>query len=82
MSRSTWLQNLSVKSWLVAVVAAVALVAGCAPNTQTRGSESKEALVEAYLTALQAGESSAMLSLVSTRVEAQAEAADATALAF
>ena len=65
------------KSWLVAAVVALALVAGCAPSTQTRGSESKEALVEAYLTALQAGDSTAMLSLVSPRVEARTEVADA-----
>jgi len=66
-----------VKSWLAAAVVAVALVAGCAPSTQTRGSESKEALVEAYLTALQAGDSNAMLSLVKPGVEAQLEVADA-----
>jgi hypothetical protein len=66
-----------VRSWLVAALVAVALVAGCAPGAETRGSESKEALVEAYLTALQAGDSSAMLSLVSPRVEAQVEVADA-----
>ncbi len=66
-----------VKSWLVAAVVAVALIAGCAPGAETRGSESKEALVEAYLTALQAGDSNAMLSLVNPRVEAQAEVADA-----
>ena len=65
------------KSWLVAAVVAVALIAGCAPSAQTRGSESKEALVEAYLTALQAGESSAMLSLVKPGVEARVEVADA-----
>jgi hypothetical protein len=61
----------------VAAVVAIALVAGCAPGAETRGSESKEALVEAYLTALQAGDSNAMLSLVSPRVEARAEVADA-----
>jgi hypothetical protein len=77
VSRSTGLQNLSVKSWLVAAVVAVALVAGCAPSAETRGRESKEALVEAYLTALQASDSNAMLSLVSPRVEARAEVADA-----
>ncbi len=65
------------KSWLVGAVVAFGLVAGCAPSAQTRGSESKEVLVEAYLTALQAGDSSAMLSLVSLRVEARAEVADA-----
>lgn len=65
------------KSWLVAAVVALALVAGCAPSAQTRGSESKEALVEAYLTALQAGDSNAMLSLVKPGVEAQVEVADA-----
>ena len=65
------------KSRLAAAVLAVALVAGCAPSAQTRGSESKEALVEAYLTALQAGDSNTMLSLVSPRVEARAEVADA-----
>ena len=65
------------RSWLAAAVIAVALVAGCAPSTQTRGSESKEALVEAYLTALQAGDSNAMLSLVKPGVEARVEAADA-----
>ena len=65
------------KSWLAAAVVAVALVAGCAPSSQTRGSESKEALVEAYLTALQAGDSNAMLSLVKPGVEAQVEVADA-----
>jgi hypothetical protein len=77
VSRSTGLQNLSVKSWLVAAVVAVALVAGCAPSAETRGRESKEALVEAYLTALQASDSNAMLALVSPRVEARAEVADA-----
>jgi hypothetical protein len=71
------LYDLGVKSWLVAALVAVALVAGCAPGAQTRGSESKEALVDAYLTALQAGDSNAMLSLVSPRVEARAEVADA-----
>ena len=65
------------KSWLAAAVLALALVAGCAPSAQTRGSESKEALVEAYLTALQAGDSNAMLSLVKPGVEAQLEVADA-----
>ena len=65
------------KSRLAAAVLALALVAGCAPSAQTRGSESKEALVEAYLTALQAGDSNAMLSLVKPGVEAQAEVADA-----
>jgi hypothetical protein len=66
-----------VRSWLAAAVLAAALVAGCAPTAQTHGSESKEALVEAYLTALQAGDSSAMLSLVGPRVEARPEVADA-----
>jgi hypothetical protein len=70
-------QNLSMKSWLVAAVVAVALVAGCVPSAETRGRESKEALVEAYLTALQAGDSNAMLSLVNSRVEAPVEVADA-----
>jgi hypothetical protein len=70
-------QNLRVKSWLVAAVVAVALVAGCVPSAETRGRESKEALVEAYLTALQAGDSNAMLSLVNSRVEAPVEVADA-----
>ena len=70
-------RGLGVKSWLAAAVVAVALVAGCAPSTQTRGSESKEDLVEAYLTALQAGDSNAMLLLVSPRVEARAEVSDA-----
>lgn len=65
------------KSWLLAAVVALALVAGCAPGAETRGRESKEALVEAYLTALQAGDSNAMLSLVNPRVEARAEVADA-----
>jgi hypothetical protein len=66
-----------VKSWLAAAVVAVALVAGCAPGAEMRGRESKEALVEAYLTALQAGDSNTMLALVSPRVEARAEVADA-----
>ena len=66
-----------VKSRLVAAVVTVALVAGCAQGAETRGSESKEALVEAYLTALQAGDSNAMLSLVKPGVEAQVEVADA-----
>lgn len=65
------------KSWLLAALVALALVAGCAPGAETRGRESKEALVEAYLTALQAGDSNAMLSLVNPRVEARAEVADA-----
>ena len=65
------------KSWLVAAVVVVALAAGCAAGAETRGSESKEALVEAYLTALQAGDSNAMLLLVSPRVEARAEVSDA-----
>jgi hypothetical protein len=82
VSRSTGLQALSMKSWLVAAVVAVALVAvalvaGCAPSAETRGRESKEVLVEAYLTALQASDSNAMLALVSPRVEARAEVADA-----
>ena len=68
---------LGVKSWLVAAVVAVGLVAGCAPSSQTRGSGSKEALVEAYLTALQAGDSNPMLSLVKPGVEARVEVADA-----
>ena len=70
-------RKVGAKSWLAAAVVTVALVAGCAQSTQTRGSESKEDLVEAYLTALQAGDSNAMLSLVGPRVEAQAEVADA-----
>jgi len=58
-------------------VVVVALAAGCAAGAETRGSESKEALVEAYLTALQAGDSNTMLALVDPRVEARVEVADA-----
>jgi hypothetical protein len=71
------LPNLSVKSRLLAAVVGLALVAGCGLGAETRGRESKEALVEAYLTARQAGDSNTMLSLVDPRVEARTEVADA-----
>ncbi len=65
------------KSWLVATLFVPVLVAGCLSGAETGGRESKEALVQAYLTALQAGDSNAMLSLVNPRVEAQEEVAGA-----
>lgn len=65
------------KPWVAAVVIAVALVAGCGPGAQARGGESKEAMVEAYLAALQAADSNSMLMLVKPGVDAQADVADA-----
>jgi hypothetical protein len=46
-----------VKQWLLGGVIVLALVAGCTPAADTGGRESRESLVEAYLTALQAGDS-------------------------
>jgi hypothetical protein len=59
------------------VAIAILVVAACTLGAETPGRGSKEALVEAYLVALQASDSKAMLSLVDPRVEAGAEVAEA-----
>lgn len=53
------------------------MAAGCTPAADTGGRESRETLVQAYLSALQAGDAGAMLSLVNPRVDARADVADA-----
>lgn len=64
------------KPWLLAAVIAVVLVAACTPSAEGRGRKSKEALVDAYLVALEASDSQAMLALTNPRVEARAEVDD------
>lgn len=63
--------------WLLGGVIVLAMVAGCSPVADTGGQESRESLVKAYLTALQAGDAGAMLSLVGPTVDARADVADA-----
>ena len=63
--------------WLIGGAIVLAMVAGCAPVADTRGQGSRESLVETYLTALQAGDAGAMLSLVEPNVDARADVANA-----
>jgi len=53
------------------------MVAGCTPVADAGGRESRESLVKAYLTALQAGDADAMISLVGPGVDARADVANA-----
>jgi hypothetical protein len=57
--------------WLLGGVIVLAMLAA-----ETGGRESRESLVEAYLTALQAGDAEAMLSLVGPNVDARVAVAD------
>jgi len=66
-----------IKTWVLVGAAVVAMAAGCTPAADRSGRESKESLVKAYLTALQAGDAGAMLSLVGPRVDARSDVADA-----
>ena len=63
------------KSRLLATLVAAVLVVGCAPTAQVPGGgrDSKEALVDAYLAALQADNSNAMLLLIDPRVDARSD---------
>jgi hypothetical protein len=65
------------KSRLLATIVAAVLLAGCGSAAQVPGGgrDSKEALVDAYLAALQAGNSNAMLLLVDPRVDARSDVA-------
>jgi len=63
--------------WLVGGMILLAIVAGCTPVADTGGQESRESLVEAYLTALKAGDADAMISLVEPNVDARADVANA-----
>ena len=58
--------------WVLVCAAALVLSAGCSGGVE-RGRETKEAVVQAYLTALQAKDSKALLALVSPQVDAQAD---------
>lgn len=57
---------------MLVCAAALVLSAGCSGGVE-RGRETKEAVVQAYLTALQAKDSKALLALVSPQVDAQAD---------
>lgn len=70
--RASW-NTRTIPACLLAVVLAVVLVGACSAGTDGRGRASTEALVDAYLVALQAGDSEAMLSLTSPSVDARAE---------
>ena len=57
---------------MLVCAAALVLSAGCSGG-EDRGRQSKEAVVQTYLTALQAKDSTALLALVSPQVDAQAD---------
>lgn len=66
-----------IRQWVLVGAAVLAVAVGCTPAADTGGRESKESLIKAYLTALQAGDAGAMLSLVGPRVDARSDVADA-----
>jgi hypothetical protein len=63
------------RSWIIGLAAVLTVAIGCTSVDSGRGRETRETLVQAYLTALQAGDQAAMLALVNPRVEASAEVA-------
>ena len=67
----------STMHWLLGGVIILSLVVGCTPAADAGGRESRESLVEAYLTALQTGDAEAMLLLVPPNVDARADVANA-----